>query len=697
MSPALMGQASPNSAAVAPAIDDWSYHHGIFSKPATAEQARRLEQDPRYRQQIRRSSPSAPSAETGRVLAPELRAHRHGGSNNSGLWSENMGTGATIGAGNYPAKYSLTTTSANCSNDFVVYPTGLAGSNTQASIVAYTNLYSGCGGTVPSVYWAYYIGAGNTIRSSPVFSLDGSQIAFMQETGGSAALVLLKWAASTTETVALPDPVGIHGLYSSCHAPCRAELDLIDGVSFPTDTNSSIFVDYPSDTAFVGDDFGYLHKFNPVFNSTALNPPSEVTGGGWPVQVNPGTPTALTSPVYDSVTGNVFVADAGGFLYSVNSSTAAVTQSAPLDYSVAFDIPAGPGIVQGPMLDYTAGEVYVFATSDGSGLCAGGADCAAVYQLPTNFTAGGTGLEAVVGSSSIEPTAPEPMYIGAFDSTYKNSSNATGHLYVCGNTGGAPTIYQVAIQVGVLGTVNPGPVLSSGTTSCSPVTDIMNANVSAASGGPTEWIFASAGAGGISTACASGGCIFNFKDTPWLPSTAYAVGQEILDSNFHIEFVIASTGVSGVTPPFWSITTGGSTTDNNVQWIDLGASSAVTLAAWVKTHHYPKGSEILDPNGNIELVTSSVGDISGGTIPTFNPLVGGTTTDGTVTWTNVGPPATAALLEARGTSGIIVDNTVATGTQAGASQVYFSILGSQLCTGGGTGGCAVQASQSALK
>ncbi|MGC2480951.1 MAG: hypothetical protein WA423_14105, partial [Candidatus Sulfotelmatobacter sp.] len=72
-------------------------------------------------------------------------------------------------------------------------------------------------------------------------------------------------------------------------------------------------------------------------------------------------------------------------------------------------------------------------------------------------------------------------------------------------------------------------------------------------------------------------------------------------------------------------------------------------------------------------------------------------TDGTVTWTNVGPPATAALLEARGTSGIIVDNTVATGTQAGASQVYFSILGSQLCTGGGTGGCAVQASQSALK
>ncbi|MGA8646086.1 MAG: hypothetical protein WB628_04530, partial [Candidatus Sulfotelmatobacter sp.] len=241
LSPVLMGQASPNSAAVAPAIDDWSYHHVIFSKPATAEQARRLGQDPRYRQQIRRSSPSAPAAETGRVLAPEVRAHRHGGSNNSGLWSENMGTGATIGAGNYPAKYSLTTTSANCSNDFVVYPTGLAGSNTQASIVAYTNLYSGCGGTVPSVYWAYYIGAGNTIRSSPVFSLDGTQIAFMQRnTSEEALLVLLKWKASTTESVGNPDSVGLTGTYAACsHPPCRAELNLIDGVSFPTDTNSS--------------------------------------------------------------------------------------------------------------------------------------------------------------------------------------------------------------------------------------------------------------------------------------------------------------------------------------------------------------------------------------------------------------------------------------------------------------------------
>ncbi|MGB6802481.1 MAG: hypothetical protein WBE31_09450 [Candidatus Sulfotelmatobacter sp.] len=699
MSPGLMGQASRGSEA-APAIDDWSYHHVVFSKPATAEQARRLEQDPRYRQQIRRQSASAQEAEIDRVVTPELQAHTHGASNNAGLWSENLGAGATMGALNYPAKFSLTTTTASCTSDFVVYPTGLAGATNQASIVAYSNLYSGCTGTVPSIYWAYNIDTGSTIQSSPVFSLDGTQLAFVQVDSGEAAVVLLKWKASTGETVADPAPITNHGSYAACsHPPCTAELNLNDAGVFVNDTNSSIFVDYPSDTAFVGDDSGYLHKFNPFFGGTVTNPPAEVIGGGWPVQLNPSAPTALTSPVYDSVSGNVFVADAGGFLYAVDSLTAAVTQSGELDYSVAFDTPAGPGIVEGPILDYTAELVYVFATSDGSGSCSGGADCTAVYQLPATFFAGDTGSEAVVGDSSIEPTAPSPMYIGAFDSTYKNSADATGHLYVCGNTGAAPTIYQVAIQGGVLGTVNSGPVLSSGTTPCSSVTDVSNPN---ASGGATEWIFTSAETGGVSTSCASGGCIFNFKDTPWLPSNAYVVGQEVLDSNFHVEFVVASTGTSGTTAPFWDIATGGSTTDSNIHWLDLGASSAATLAAWVKTHHYPKGSEILDANGNIELVTSTTGDISGGTIPTFNLAVGGTTSDGTapnvITWTNVGPPATAALLETGGTSGIIVDNTVATGTEAGASQVYFSILGTQTCvTSATSGGCAVQASQSALK
>ncbi len=57
-----------------------------------------------------------------------------------------MGSGATTGLGMYPAKYSFNISSANCSGpaqpDFVVYNTSLAGLSTQASIIAYDNLYT---------------------------------------------------------------------------------------------------------------------------------------------------------------------------------------------------------------------------------------------------------------------------------------------------------------------------------------------------------------------------------------------------------------------------------------------------------------------------------------------------------------------------------------------------------------------------
>jgi len=51
------------------------------------------------------------------------------------------------------------------------------------------------------------------------------------------------------------------------------------------------------------------------------------------------------------------------------------------------------------------------------------------------------------------------------------------------------------------------------------------------------------------------------------------------------------------------------------------------------------------------------------------------------------------LQESGGTSGIVVDNG-----SAGASNIYFSTLLNQACiTSGGTGGCAVSATQAALQ
>ena len=138
----LPGQALHDFTAIGPVTTDWSHHHLIFSRPSAADQAKRVQKDVRYWQQLSRQLPlSLPSAGTtpdnklsqgSNALLGKHKFRRD--------WAEDMGSGASVGAGNFPAKFSFATTQANCGNaaqpDFVVYSTGLAGSSGQASIVA---------------------------------------------------------------------------------------------------------------------------------------------------------------------------------------------------------------------------------------------------------------------------------------------------------------------------------------------------------------------------------------------------------------------------------------------------------------------------------------------------------------------------------------------------------------------------------
>jgi hypothetical protein len=698
LSTALLGQSWPDSEAAAPVITDWSHNHVIFSRPATAEQARLVERDPRYWQQLRQQSPATlPKAETGAALASTSQPSTKGSTTGKhpGLgrdWSEYMGNNATMGAGNYPAKFSFNSTTASCANDFVVYSTGLLGALGQASIVAYNNLYSGCTGLVPGVFWAF--NTGGQIVTSPVLSGTGTQVAFVQTAGVAASLVLLKWTASsgTLGTPVAPTSVS-NSAYPTCTAPCMTTFALTDLSVAANDSNSSPFYDYSDDTAYVGDDSGFLHKFTPVFIGT--HTPSEVTTGGWPVQVSPTPATPLTNPVHDGVTGNVFVEDVGGFLYLVDS-TAGVTQSGQLDAS--FDNDGGPGLVQGPIVDSSARLVYAFATSDGSGAGPNGADQAVVYQLTTSFVSGDTGSGAVVGAGSIEPAAPNPMYIGAFDSVYENSTDPpTGSLYVCGNTGLNPVLYRVSISAGVFGHVVAiaEPTPSTDRSPCSPMTDVSNPNTTI---GTAERVFFGVQNNGLQTLCASAGCALSFIDTPWQPSTLYnVVGQEVLvlrSNNTPWIQVVIGTGTSAAAPPTWPGVPGDITTNGSVTFMTQGATTLTPLANRMGLQHYNLHTRIVDGNGNVEIVTTA-GMSALPNPASWSTTAGGTTADGTVIWTNAGVLPSAALPATGGTSGFIIDNVVGSGVQSGASQVYFSTLGNQVCTGG-TGGCAVQASQSAL-
>ncbi len=67
--------------------------------------------------------------------------------------------GPGLAAGHFPDKYSFSNTVATC-GDYVIYPTGAAGTATQATIVAFNNIYVGstgnaCAASAPTVYWAF--------------------------------------------------------------------------------------------------------------------------------------------------------------------------------------------------------------------------------------------------------------------------------------------------------------------------------------------------------------------------------------------------------------------------------------------------------------------------------------------------------------------------------------------------------------
>ena len=428
-------------------------------------------------------------------------------------WSETLGNSGTVGLGRYPATY--TTGAASC-NDFVVFSTGLTGTSSQASIIAFNNIYAGCNSGTPTVYWAY--NTAGAITTSPVLSLDGSQIAFVQSSSSQASLVLLTWKASNGTLTSPVSPTSkTAGTYDGCTAPCVTTIPFSGSAN---DSASSPFPAYNSgvnsSTIYVGDDAGALHQFINIFNASGT--PAENTTSPWPITLNSTTKASLASPVYDAVSARVFVGDyllnsssscepsatnnfiSCGYLYSINSS-GSVTKSAQLD--------ANAGILDSPIVDSATGQVFAFIGDDGTTNCASSTPCAAIFQFPVGFSSAATGTEATVG------TGYEFLLSGAFDNAYFNSSG-TGHLYVVGNTGPANnTLYQIAINSGTMssGAATAGPAVSSNYTNSLYAAGLQVTEFYA--GGSNDYLFLSVLAYGSATGCGTAslanGCIIGYN------------------------------------------------------------------------------------------------------------------------------------------------------------------------------------------
>ena len=558
--------------------EDWSHHHLVFSDPGTERDAiwngthdhwLKIVNSPRYHHQRQRRDRDA-------------NAWKH--SSQSTLkrdWNMPLGPLGKVGAGNYPAKFSFNGP-PSCS-DIAVFNTSLAGSGTQATILAFNNLYTGgtspCTSTNPSVAWAYNTTTGDTVVTSPVISGGGDQVAFISSNGGHAYLNVLRpvtgQGTSYTALGTIGTTTAAPSAYSTCKAGSGSCLLRIEFANTDNDITSSPFYDYASgtDTLWVGDANGNLHKFVGVFqgslpgeaagNSFVTNPltasgttitvstasftsadvgdtitdsrggiqaattitavtssttatlsktASSVSGNDtltladvWPVNL---ATTALSSPVYDESTyifvGSAYNGTTGTILYAVTASSGA-------KHGTSNSLGHGPGIIDSPMVDGTADEVYVSVGNDGGTRCSGNG-CSIVVQFPTSFTTGG-GTVATVGDGA-GTTANIPMYSGSFDNTYFSSSSGsspTGNLWVCGNTGdggnnnGDPILYRIPIAANVMGTPVSESTLTSGAATCSGITEIYTNS--------TDYLFLSVTANGNRTGCsATNGCVYSFTN-----------------------------------------------------------------------------------------------------------------------------------------------------------------------------------------
>ncbi len=365
--------------------------------------------------------------------------------------------GSVVGS---PAKFVFDiTTPPSCTNDILYVPIDVVGTASRANLLALRNLYTNpsgtgaCSGTGPTIYWTLSLNGGR-ISTSPVLSLDGTLL-FVVESRSTGAIVHAIPTGSVTcpgGGCTLTSPGSVTDLWSAT----------LSGLA--NDTISSPFIRFTfttpnQDELFVGDDAGFVHRFNNILVSTG----AEVVNGTWPVSASV---FQLGSPSVNPSTGNLFVGSADGILHRVAISTGAITNSAAIGGSSPFG-----GIVDAPVIDVANQRVLVTTGNFGSGLAA------LLAQFPESFASGASPtIQKILGPGGIAN-----MHRPAFDDAF--FSTGSGFTYVGGlSTDGSDTIilrfpYSNASGLGTpaasVSLTNTGTPAGGET---SPVTVFRNAN-----------------------------------------------------------------------------------------------------------------------------------------------------------------------------------------------------------------------------
>ena len=390
---------------------DWTQHHLIFTRAGLMKHPSVLFSEPRIAHQVARRWGSLrpqiqPTAHTtGFLVAPQRD------------WSVSL-LNRRIAANMFPAKYSFNPGAPpSCANDYVVF--GLNGVGTtggQANFVAFNNLYTGAGGGLcnaagPSVMFAYNIStvAAGRVSTSPVLSLDGKKIAFVETGAGSSIFHVVTWATGAGNgTITASAVPGLGNSASMTSLTFAAALN----------TRCAPWVDYQTDTAYVGANDGKIYKITGVFRGTPT-----LAGGFWPVTLNPGVPPS--SPVLDNVLGLLMVGVQNGTFYSINITTGVVKALV-----IGASGGTNPGILAAPIVDVTNGTSFVVSANDGTSGVLVQVDTATMTRLAT----------AQIGIASHSHTSVS-LFQPAFSDDYF-ADPSTGVARLCGTGAADVTPWQ---------------------------------------------------------------------------------------------------------------------------------------------------------------------------------------------------------------------------------------------------------------
>jgi hypothetical protein len=451
---------------------DWSTRHILFTNGATPENAVAAARDPRsFINWNQRSSYLFPKHPARGPLAPRLlKKHIRVD------WAMSLGPTGGMPIAESPAKYSFSTNGTySCANDFAVYTIGAAPSATQANIVAFNNLYTGTTSsscpfgpqkppttdyTQPTFMWSYQAGTAASFLS-PTLSQDGTKISFV-ENSNPAMFDVLTWVSGQGTDSTHPVVPGTGGSalvrlnYTNAAAPGCA--------SSKGNSNSSAYIDYTNDVAYIGADNGKLYKITGVFKGTPT------------VQycVTVKANKLLTSPVYDQISNQVFISD-GFSVYSFTPGAASFTASGSIVVASSTSAAADP-VILSPIVDSTNGFVYVFSAVDSTNTKT------IVSQMNLGLT---SQVTAALGPAAVG--AQEFILDGDFDNAYFTTGPkaGAGTLYGCGTQATSstkPSLYAMSFSA-PNGLMNGTPAMSdnrniNGATNpvgtCSPLLDFFD-------------------------------------------------------------------------------------------------------------------------------------------------------------------------------------------------------------------------------